>query len=350
MIVVLGMAGALWGIGHMMDMPRAARGYMLGLLYIAVLFVHIVLPAGHPLRLATGESAQPWLLVGILAALVYAYSLVLKRVRSRAEAKEAAENPAPVEGGFADGELERYARHIVLRELGGPGQKRLRMARVLVVGAGGLGSPVLQYLAAAGVGTLGVIDDDAVDASNLQRQVIHSDERLRMPKVFSAEAAIKALNPYVTVRPYNRRLTAEIARDLMADYDLVIDGSDSFETRDIVNRAAVARGIPLVSGALGQWDGQVSVYDPAMGAPCYACLYPESPAPGIAPSCAEAGVIGPLPGVIGSMMAVEAVKVIADAGTALRGAILFYDALEGETRRIKAARRKDCPVCGAVAG
>jgi molybdopterin/thiamine biosynthesis adenylyltransferase len=169
-----------------------------------------------------------------------------------------------------------------------------------------------------------------------------------MPKVFSAQEAICALNPWVTVRPYNRRLTDEIAADLLADYDLVLDGSDNFETRDLVNRACVAAGKPLVSGALSQWEGQVSVFDPARGAPCYACVFPAVPAEGLAPSCAEAGVLGPLPGVVGSMMAVETVKLIAGAGTVMRGHMLIYDALEGETRRIGIARRAGCAVCGAA--
>ncbi len=346
MLVVLAMAGAIWGLGYAMKMPRVARLYMIGLLYVAVLAAHVVLPDGHPLRAATGDTAAPWLIIGILGGLGYAYSLVLGRVRSRAQAKERAQAPALDPGKFADGELDRYARHIVLRELGGPGQARMRKGRVLVVGAGGLGSPALLYLAAAGVGTIGVIDDDVVDSANLQRQVIHRDAGIGMPKVFSAEAAMTALNPYVTIRPYNRRLTADIAGDLFDDYDVILDGSDSYDTRAIVNAAAVARGKPVVAGALGQWDGHVTVFDPAQGAPCYACLYPQKPAEGLAPSCAEAGVFGPLPGVIGSMMAVEAAKLLSGAGTPLLGAMLVYDALEGETRRIKAARNPGCPVCG----
>ena len=220
---------------------------------------------------------------------------------------------------------------------------------VLVIGAGGLGSPALLYLAAAGVGTIGVIDDDVVDSGNLQRQVIHRDAHIGMPKVFSAEAAMKALNPYVTVRPYKRRLTEEIAGALLADYDLVLDGTDNFDTRYLVNRAAVARGLPLVSGALSQWEGQVSVFDPKTGGPCYRCIFPEAPAAGLAPSCAEAGVLAPLPGVIGSMMAVEAIKQITGAGQVLRGEMLIYDALWGETRKIALKRRAECPDCGAGA-
>ena len=197
-------------------------------------------------------------------------------------------------------ELNRYARHIVLRELGGGGQRKLKEAKVLVIGAGGLGSPALLYLAAAGVGTIGVIDDDSVDGSNLQRQIIHRDQDIDTPKVFSAQAAMQALNPFVTVKPYHRRLTADLAAKLFAEYDLILDGSDNFDTRYLANRAAVATGKPLISGAITQWEGQISLYHPASGAPCFECLFPSRPAEGLAPSCAEAGVIAPLPGIIGS--------------------------------------------------
>ena len=202
----------------------------------------------------------------------------------------------------------------MLREVGGPGQKALKNARVLVVGAGGLGSPALLYLAAAGVGTIGVIDDDTVSNSNLQRQVIHRDADIGLAKVFSAEAAMKAQNPYITVRPYNRRLSEEIAETLFTDYDLVLEGSDNFATRYLVNRVAAKLGIPVVGGAISQWEGQLAVWDPAHDAPCYQCVFPEAPAEGLAPTCAEAGVIGPLPGVIGTMMASEAIKIITGAG------------------------------------
>lgn len=346
MLLVLALAAVIWGIGHLMKAPRGARFYMLGLLYVGVLTVQVVLPAGHPLREATGGEAAGWLILGGLAALGFGYALILRRVKARVQDKEAHEAPQPDPGKFRDGELERYARHIVLRELGGPGQKRLKQAKVLVVGAGGLGSPVLLYLAGAGVGTVGVIDDDVVDSGNLQRQVIHTDARIGMPKVFSAQAAMEALNPYLEVRPYKRRLTEEVAQDLVADYDVVLDGTDNFDTRYLVNRACVAAGKPLISGALSQWEGQLSVFDPAHSAPCYQCIFPAAPAPHLAPSCAEAGVLGPLPGVIGTMMAVECIKLIAGAGAVLRGEMLIYDALWGETRKIRLKRREDCPVCG----
>jgi molybdopterin/thiamine biosynthesis adenylyltransferase len=237
---------------------------------------------------------------------------------------------------------------MVLRELGGPGQKKLKEARVLVIGAGGLGAPVLQYLAAAGVGTIGVIDHDTVENTNLQRQVIHRDASIGMPKVFSAQKEMTAQNPYVTVLPYHRRLDTQIASELFAEYDLVLDGTDNFDTRYLVNDAAVTRGIPLVSGALSQWEGQLSVFDPARGAPCYRCVFDSAPAPELAPSCAEAGVLGPLPGVIGAMMAVEAIKLITGAGSPLRGQMLIYDALYGESRTITVKPRPGCATCGQL--
>ena len=348
MILVLGMAAALWGIGALMGAPRQARFLMIGLLYVAVLIVQVALPAGHPLRLATGESPALWLLIGGAVVLVLVYRAGLARLRARAVAREAAAAPPRKPGSFTETELDRYARHIVLREVGGPGQKALRDAKVLVIGAGGLGSPALLYLAAAGVGTIGVIDGDEVDNANLQRQVIHRDADIGTPKVFSAERAMRAINPFIEVRPYHRRLDAAIAPQLFADYDVILDGTDNFDTRYLANRAAVSTHRPLVSGALAQWEGQISVFDPARGGPCYECVFPEAPAPGLAPSCAEVGVIGPLPGVIGSMMAVEAVKIITGAGQPLRGEMLIYDALWGETRKIALEQRAGCPVCGTA--
>lgn len=344
MILVLALAAALWGLGALLGLPRQARWLMLGLLYVAVLAAQVALPEGHGLRAATGGSAALWLILGGAAALVLLYAWGLRALRARA--RPAAPAAAPKEG-LGEAELERYARHIMLREIGGTGQKRLKAARVLMIGAGGLGSPALMYLAAAGVGTIGVIDDDVVDASNLQRQIAHTDERSGMPKVFSAEATMKALNPFVTVRPHHRRLTDDIAQELFSDYDLIIDGTDSLAARRAANAACVALGKPLLSAAITQWEGQISLYHPAAGGPCYACVFPEDPAPGLVPTCAEAGVAGPLPGVPGAMLAVEAVKWITGAGEPLRGRMLIYDALYGETRTIQLKRREGCPVCGA---
>ncbi|WP_170578056.1 HesA/MoeB/ThiF family protein [Ruegeria arenilitoris] len=344
MLLVGILAAGLWGIGYLAGVSRTARTTSVAVLLLGVITAQLLLPDGHPLRQATGGSAAMWLILAGTVLLVLVYGRVLKALRNRA-APASAKEPAMPSDQFSETELERYARHIVLRELGGPGQKKMKQARVLVIGAGGLGSPALQYLAAAGVGTIGVIDDDEVENANLQRQVIHRDADIGMPKVFSAQQAMLAQNPNVVVLPYHRRLTDEIATELFADFDLILDGTDNFDTRYLANRTAVALGKPLISGALSQWEGQLSVFDPANGAPCYQCIFPQAPAPGLAPSCAEAGVIGPLPGVVGSMMAVEAIKVITGAGQALRGEMLIYDALFGESRKITLSSREDCPIC-----
>jgi molybdopterin/thiamine biosynthesis adenylyltransferase len=299
-----------------------------------------------------GGDWRGWLALGFVTAAVLIYRAIFERVRAGARRRQSAaqassDRPAP--GTFREAELDRYARHIILREIGGSGQKRLKAAKVLVVGAGGLGSPALLYLAAAGVGTIGVIDHDVVEGSNLQRQVIHTDGRIGMPKVFSAEGAMRALNPFIEVRPYHRRLTEEIAVDLVREYDLVLDGTDDFDTRYLVNRACVAAGVPLISGAITQWEGQVSLFDPATGGPCYACVFPVKPAQGLVPTCAEAGVAAPLPGIIGAIMASEAVKWVTGAGETLAGRLMIHDALYAETRVIGAKRRVDCEVCGRKA-
>lgn len=345
MALVLILAAALWGLGAVIGTPRVLRLWMIGFLWFAVILLHLVLPEGHSLRVATGQNAAPWLILGGFVALVLIYRQGLRWLRQRAKVVP---QDAPISGLFTEAELDRYARHIVLREIGGPGQKALKEAKLLVVGAGGLGSPALLYLAAGGVGTIGVIDDDVVDNSNLQRQVIHRDEDIGRPKVQSAAETMIAQNPHVVVRPYRRRLTRDAAEALFAEYDVILDGTDNFDTRYLVNAIAVKSGKPLISGALSQWEGQLSVFDPSHGGPCYQCIFPEAPAPGLAPSCSEAGVLGPLPGVVGSMMAAEAIKLVSGAGAPLRGEMLIYDALYGETRKIGLQQRADCPVCGEV--
>ncbi|PIE10254.1 MAG: molybdopterin biosynthesis protein [Rhodobacterales bacterium] len=334
------LAAGIWILGGVLGASRAQRGVLLGLLWLAVVSLHLTLPDGHPLRGATGGSAAPWLLLAGFGGVALLYGRGVAWLKARAP-QEAQPEAAP-----SDRELSRYARHMMLREIGGPGQMRLRAAKVLVIGAGGLGSPVLLYLAAAGIGTIGVVDDDDVDATNLQRQVIHRDDAIGTPKVFSAADAIRALNPHVTVKPYHRRLGAEDAEALIAEYDLVIDGCDNFETRALVNTACVATGTPLISGAISQWEGQVSLFDPSRGGPCYACVFPKGPAPDLAPSCAQAGVLGPLPGIIGTIMAAEAVKHLVGAGETLSGRMLIYDALYAESREMRVARDPGCPVCG----
>lgn len=289
-------------------------------------------------------SAFAGVAVGAAIFVIALYVFMLRKLKANAKPAQTA-GPATTPT-FSDTELERYARHIVMREIGGAGQKKLKNARVLVIGAGGLGAPALQYLAAAGVGTIGVIDDDTVENTNLQRQVIHQDAAIGTPKVFSAQKMMLAQNPFITVQPYHRRLTAEIAQDLFQEYDIILEGSDNFETRYLANKTAVALGKPLVSGALSQWEGQISVFHPASAGPCYQCVFPQKPAEGVAPSCAQAGVFAPLPGVIGAMMAGEAMKIIIGAAAPMTGQMLVYDALYGETRTFTVKRRNDCEICG----
>ncbi|MEM0989733.1 MAG: molybdopterin-synthase adenylyltransferase MoeB [Pseudomonadota bacterium] len=247
---------------------------------------------------------------------------------------------------FSDAELDRYARHLVLHEIGGPGQQKLKAARVLVIGAGGLGSPAILYLAAAGVGTLGVVDDDVVSLSNLQRQVLHATSEVGQPKADSAARAVARINPEIDFRPHEMRLDRENIDALFADYDIILDGSDNFDTRYLVNQGILDGRKTLVSAAMGRWDGQLSVFRPHLGGPCYACVFPEPPPPGTVPACAEAGVLGALAGVMGAMQAAEAVKVITGAGDILDGRLLLYDALAAEVRTIRISKRPDCAVCG----
>ncbi len=242
---------------------------------------------------------------------------------------------------FSDEEVERYARHLVLREIGGPGQQRLKAARVLIVGAGGLGAPAALYLAAAGVGELALVDPDTVALSNLQRQVLYASADEGRVKVAAAAERLAALNANVRVTPIANRLTGANAGDVMRGFDLVLDGTDDFATRFAVNAACVAEGVTLVSGAIGRWTGQVGVF---AGQPCYRCLVPEIPPD--AETCAAVGVVGALAGVIGAMMALEAVKLIARAGAALTGRLLIYDALAGESRTVRVGADPQCPVCG----
>jgi molybdopterin/thiamine biosynthesis adenylyltransferase len=251
------------------------------------------------------------------------------------------------DGRLTDTELERYARHIVLAEIGGPGQQKLKRARVLVVGAGGLGAPVILYLAAAGVGTLGLVDDDTVSLSNLQRQVIHDTAAIGRPKVESAAETAGRVNPHVAVEPHALRLDAANVGGLVAAYDLVVDGSDNFDTRYLLADACAAARRPLVSGAVGRFDGSLTVLAPwetdASGRrnPSYRDLYPEAPPPGMVPSCAVAGVVGALTGVIGTLQAMEAIKLITGAGEPLIGRLLLYDALGARFDTIRYSAPRD---------
>lgn len=245
---------------------------------------------------------------------------------------------------FTEDQIRRYARHIILPEMGGTGQATLLRSRVLVVGAGGLGSPVIQYLAAAGVGTIGVVDDDVVDLSNLQRQVLHTTARVGVAKVDSAAQAVAALNPDVTLVPIRARLNKDNIRPILADYDVIADGSDNFPTRFLVNDACRLDGKTLVSAAILRFDGQLATYRP--DGPCYRCIYREEPPEGAVPTCSSAGVLGAMAGTMGSLQATEVVKELLGVGDSMAGRLLIYDALAVTWRVIKVPRDPGCPLCG----
>ena len=242
-------------------------------------------------------------------------------------------------------EVRRYSRHLIIPDVGMTGQKRLKNAKVLVIGAGGLGSPALLYLAAAGVGTLGIVDFDTVDASNLQRQVIHADDRVGMPKTESAARTLKALNPDVRVVVSNDMLTDANVDDVISGFDLVIDGTDTFETRYTLNDAAVRARIPVVHASVFRFEGQLTVFKPFDG-PCYRCLYPTPPPPELAPGCSVAGVLGVVPGVMGLLQATEALKLLLGIGEPLVGRLLLWDALDGTFDEVTLRRDPNCPACG----
>jgi adenylyltransferase/sulfurtransferase len=242
-------------------------------------------------------------------------------------------------------QLIRYSRHFLLPEVGEDGQAKLLQAKVLMVGAGGLGSPSAYYLAAAGVGTIGIIDNDVVDISNLQRQILHANDRVGMPKVESAKKTLEGLNPDVKVIPYQAKLTSQNIMDILKDYDLVVDGCDNFPTRYLVNDACVLMGKPNVHGSIFQFEGQATVFYPGKG-PCYRCLYPEPPPAEMAPSCAEAGVLGVLPGLIGTIEGLEAIKLILGKGDTLIGRLLCFNTLTMEINNLKLRRDPNCPLCG----
>ena len=246
---------------------------------------------------------------------------------------------------FTDEQIERYSRHIMLPEVGGSGQQKMLEARVLLLGAGGLGSPAAYYLAAAGIGNLGIVDFDQVDLSNLQRQIIHSTERIGMLKTESAKKTIQALNPDVNVTLYNEKMDSSNIMSLIKDYDYVVDGSDNFPTRYLVNDACVMKNKTLIHGSIYRFEGQVTVFKPGDG-PCYRCLYPEPPPPGMVPNCQEGGVLGVLAGVIGNLQVVEVLKLILGIGKPLIGKLVIYDALNTEFRNLRLRRDANCPICG----
>jgi sulfur-carrier protein adenylyltransferase/sulfurtransferase len=247
---------------------------------------------------------------------------------------------------FTEDQVLRYSRHIILPGIGAAGQRKLLDASVLCVGAGGLGSPIAMYLAAAGVGKLGIVDFDRVDVTNLQRQLLHDTDDVGRPKVESAVDRLRGINPTIEVVAHDTMLSSENAFEILGPYDIVIDGSDNFPVRYLVNDACQLLGKPLVYGSIYQFEGQASVFLPGPETPCYRCLFPHPPPPGAVPSCAEAGVFGVLPGIIGSIQAVEAIKLITGMGTPLVGRLLLFDALDMDFTSVKLRWDPDCPVCG----
>jgi len=243
-------------------------------------------------------------------------------------------------------EIRRYSRHLILPEVGLAGQKKIKGASVLCIGAGGLGSPIALYLAAAGIGKLGIVDFDSVDFSNLQRQILHTDADVGRPKAQSAKETIAGINPYCEVVIHNTRITSENALDLIRPYDIVVDGTDNFPTRYLTNDACVLLKKPNVYGSIFRFEGQASVFAPHLGGPCYRCLYPEPPPPGMVPSCAEGGVLGVLPGIVGCIQATEILKLALGKGSSLVGRLLLFNALDMKFRELKLRRDPQCPVCG----
>jgi adenylyltransferase/sulfurtransferase len=243
-------------------------------------------------------------------------------------------------------EIRRYSRHLILPEVGLCGQKRICSTSVLCIGAGGLGSPIAMYLAAAGIGRIGLVDFDSVDFSNLQRQIIHGTEDVGRPKTQSAKETIQRINPNVEVVLYNARITSQNALDLIRPYDIVVDGTDNFPTRYLTNDACVLLKKPNVYGSIFRFEGQASVFAPHLGGPCYRCLYPEPPPPGMVPSCAEGGVLGVLPGIVGTIQATEILKLALGKGSSLIGRLLLFNALDMKFRELKLRRDPQCPVCG----
>jgi molybdopterin/thiamine biosynthesis adenylyltransferase len=248
--------------------------------------------------------------------------------------------------GFSEDQVQRYSRHIILPNIGGAGQRKLLDSKVLVIGAGGLGSPILLYLAAAGIGTLGIVDFDAVDTSNLQRQILHTDADVGRSKVASAVDHLRALNPTIEIVGYDTVLSSANVMEIMEPYDVVIDGTDNFPVRYLVNDATQFLGKPLVYGSIYQFEGQATVFLPGPETPCYRCLFPNPPPPGTVPSCAEGGVFGVLPGVVGGIQATEAIKLITGEGRSLVGRLLLYDALTMDFQEVNIRWDADCPVCG----
>ena len=331
-----------WFLAGYLGMSQNLRTIYVVILLAGILGALVLIPETHSFSIRMGGWA-PWATISFIFGVTFLFRLFISALRNKSNKINFTDVQAADE--FSNHELERYSRHILLKELGGLGQRRIKDSKVLIIGAGGLGAPIIQYLAASGVGTIGIIDHDKVSLSNLQRQVIYLTNQVGEQKVFSAVDAIYKLNSNVNVRPYNRRLNSEIAEEIFSEYDVIVDGTDNFETRYIANAAAMRTKKPLVSGALSQWEGQVSVFAPHQGGPCYACVFPTPPKDGLALTCSEGGVFSPLPGVVGSVMAVEALKILSQSGETLLGQMFIYDGLRGESRKIKLKPNKKCPVC-----
>ena len=342
MLKVLILMALFVGIAVYFKVQKKLIIIVLGLSYILILFLVLVLPDGNFIKNNIGNSVIEWLILITIILLVVCYIFFLKTMK-----KKNFENNGNLlpDNEMSKTEIERYARHIILKEIGGQGQQKLRNAKVLVIGAGGLGNPVSMYLAGAGVGTIGIIDNDEVSISNLQRQILFRDNDIGQSKVFASQKNLLEINPHIIVKPYNRALDINNAQKLISEYDLIVDGTDNIETRHLINLACVKEKKPLISGAISQWEGQISLFDPNNNSPCYSCIFPKTDGDSNVQSCAEVGVLGSLPGVIGSMMAVEAVKEITGIGKSLRGFLLLYDALSCEIRKIKTDKDIKCKIC-----
>ena len=310
--------------------------------YLCIFLAIFFLPENNLVRLTLGVSLSEWISLSFVFLVILGYIVVLKKIKTNNLAKYSSNSS---KNDMTDIEIERYARHLVLKDIGGQGQQRLRNAKVLVVGAGGLGNPVSLYLAGAGIGTIGIIDNDIVSLSNLQRQILYREHDVGKSKVFATQKNILEINPHIEIKPYNRLLDSSNAQKLISEYDIIIDGSDNLKTRHLVNFACVKERKPLISGAISQWEGQISLFDPSKNYPCYSCIFPESDKDNLTRSCADVGVLSSLPGVIGSLMAVEAIKEITGVGDSLRGQLFLYDAMSCKTRKIEAERNKNCKVC-----
>ena len=329
-------------LDRIFNVTRRNNLVFLSLVFSIIFLIHLTVSVDHVLVKSTGGSLRNLIVSFILLLVIISYVFLLKKAKNIGKVKFEKDSTKNL---FNPEELNRYARHIVLKEIGGLGQKKLKNAKILVIGAGGLGSPVLQYLGAVGIGTIGVVDSDLVDNSNLQRQIIYTDKMIGDSKVFAASQAIRAQNPYTKVLAYNYLFNEQNADNLISNFDLIIDGTDNAQTRYLVNKTCVKLKKPLISGAISQWEGQVMVYTSTLASPCYQCVFPNISNTELAASCSETGVVGALPGVIGSIMAVEAIKLISGAGELLDGRLMIYDALHAETRIIKLNQDINCPVC-----